>query len=130
MISLPHDRVVGWARRQAGVERAPAHRAVVPARDTLAGMAHDEAAAAGGLVAPPPLPRALVDVRPLVIAGTVAWFVAFGVLAVLRWGLHEPATEWLWICLAGGALGLVGLGIVTWQRSAFRHHARGAQRMY
>jgi hypothetical protein len=92
-------------------------------------VTHDETPGTGGLPAPPPLPRALVDVRPLVIGGTAAWFVAFGVLALLRWGLREPPTEWLWICLAGGVLGLIGLGIVTWQRSAVRRHSHGDQRM-
>jgi hypothetical protein len=80
--------------------------------------------------APPPLPRALVNIRPLIIGGTTAWLLAFAALAVARWGLREPATGWLWVCLCGVALGLIGLGIATWQRSAASRNSRGAQRVY
>lgn len=67
------------------------------------------------------LPAALADARPVVAAGTVAWFAAAVVLAVA--GLDGT---WLWTCLAGGLLGLAGFPIMRWQRGAARRGARGA----
>jgi hypothetical protein len=92
-------------------------------------VAEEGTAGTGELRAPPLLPRPLVDVRPLAAGGTAAWFLAFCGLAVARWGMHEPPTEWLWVCLSGVVLGLIGLGIATWQRSAATRSSRGAQRM-
>jgi hypothetical protein len=92
-------------------------------------VTEDDTAGTGELPAPPPLPGGLVDVRPLVAGGTAAWLLAFCGLALARWAGHEPPTEWLWICLCGGALGIIGLGIATWQRSAASRDSRRAQRM-
>jgi Protein of unknown function (DUF2530) len=77
---------------------------------------------------PPPLPPIRSDVRTIVIPCTVAWFVAFGVLLFFIDDLRaHDAMIWLWTCLAGGVLGLMGLGVFLWQRLAARRGHRGAQ---
>lgn len=63
------------------------------------------------------------DPRPAVGVGTVAWFTA-AVVLLLAGG--PPA--WMWACLTGGLLGLTGLVMIHWQRSAARRGARGARR--
>lgn len=72
---------------------------------------------------PPPLPAALADPRPALVVGILAWLVAF--LAVLVTGGSGTV---LWTGLAGTVLGVLGLGIVYWQRAAARRGARSAQR--
>lgn len=54
------------------------------------------------------------DERPLVVAGTVLWAVAFVVLSVFfRDDLRRHHAQWwLWSCLIGVALGLYGLRFV------------------
>lgn len=77
---------------------------------------------------PPPLPPIRTGVAYIVVPGTAVWFIAFVVLlfAVDFLRAHD-AMIWLWTCLAGWLLGLVGLGIFAWQRSAARRGRRGAQ---
>jgi hypothetical protein len=78
---------------------------------------------------PPPLPSRLTDLRPLLLIGIGLWFVVFVVLAVARFGFHAgPTTVWVWTCLSGWVLGLIGLFIVHWQRGAARRGSRSAQR--
>ncbi|MGH2843055.1 MAG: DUF2530 domain-containing protein [Solirubrobacteraceae bacterium] len=72
---------------------------------------------------PPPLPRHLADPRPVVGVGTLAWFTAAVVLLIVG----EPPV-WIWACLTGGLLGLIGFVMIHWQRSAARRGSRGAQR--
>lgn len=72
---------------------------------------------------PPPLPPRLLDLRGLVVAGTVVWLAVFVVLLVSGWDRN-----WQWTALAGWVLGLIGLLVMWWQRSASRRGARGAQR--
>lgn len=49
--------------------------------------------------------------------GTGLWLLAFIVLLPLRATLHRHHTEWwLWVCVAGFALGLLGLALVTRHR--------------
>lgn len=73
-------------------------------------------------VEPPPLPAALLDPRPVIAVGALLWAVAaiaaFTVTALQPW---RPVT------VAGLGVGLVGLSIFLWQRSAARRGARGAQ---
>jgi hypothetical protein len=69
-----------------------------------------------------PLPRSLADPRPVVGAGTVGWFA--GALTLLITG---GPVAWIWACLCGGLLGLIGFGMMHWQRSAARRGARGAR---
>ena len=68
-------------------------------------------------------------VAPLVYAGTATWFVVFLVLLVLRYGYDAGPPIWLWTSLAGWILGLVGVFIMWWQRSATRRGSRSAQRV-
>jgi hypothetical protein len=71
---------------------------------------------------PAPLPRSLADPRPLVALGTVAWFATAVVLLVV-----DRSTEWVWTCLVGGLLGLIGLTMIYLQRTAAQRGSRGAQ---
>ena len=79
------------------------------------------------LPAPPPLPARLVDPRWPVVIGTVVWFVAFCVLLVAHLAFGRTAAMPLWVTLSGWVLGLIGLAILAWQRSASRRGSRGAQ---
>ena len=72
--------------------------------------------------APPPLPAALLDPRPVVSAGAVLWALA-AVAAFTISGLHS----WRPITLAGLVVGVFGTSLFLWQRSAARRGARGAQ---
>lgn len=71
----------------------------------------------------PPLPRPLANARPVVLAGTLAWFAAAAVLAITGVG-----GGWVATCLTGGGLGLLGFVIMAWQRRASQRGARGALR--
>jgi hypothetical protein len=81
------------------------------------------------MAGPPPLPPRLVDARPVLWIGTALWFLAFCGLLVARLGFQAAASVWLWTCLAGWVLGLIGLAIVSWQRAAGERGARGAQHL-
>jgi uncharacterized membrane protein SirB2 len=74
------------------------------------------------------LPKKLTDLTPVVIVGTVLWAVGFVVLFVLRLGSGKPPAVWLWTCMAGVALGFIGMGIIAWQRAAARRGSKSAQR--
>jgi hypothetical protein len=74
-------------------------------------------------VPPPPLPRSLADPRPIVGVGTVIWFAAAVVLLVAG-----GPRVWIWACLTGGLLGLLGFAMIHWQGSAARRGTRGPQR--
>jgi hypothetical protein len=74
------------------------------------------------------LPKKLTDLTPVVIVGTVWWSVGFVVLFVLRLGSGKPPAVWLWTCMAGVALGFIGMGIIAWQRAAARRGSKSAQR--
>ncbi|MQA16174.1 MAG: DUF2530 domain-containing protein [Pseudonocardiaceae bacterium] len=71
----------------------------------------------------PPLPRSLTDARPLVLAATIAWFIGAVVL-----GIAGIGGDWVWTCVTGGGLGLLGLVVIEWQRRSARRGSRGAQR--
>jgi hypothetical protein len=81
------------------------------------------------LPAPPPLPARWVDMRPVVALGTGLWFLAYCGLLVARYGYQAVTGIWLPTCLAGWLLGLVGIGIMYWQRAASRRGSRSAQRV-
>lgn len=77
---------------------------------------------------PPPLPPIRSGIAHIVVPGTIAWAVAFVVLLFATDFLRRhDAMIWLWTCLAGAILGVTGLGITAWQRSAARRGHRGAQ---
>ncbi|MFD4194558.1 MULTISPECIES: DUF2530 domain-containing protein [Amycolatopsis] len=76
----------------------------------------------------PELPERLVVLYPVVAVGTLVWFAGFLVLGGIRlFGTGGPASVWMWTCLSGGVLGLMGMGIMSWQRWARRHGSRSAQ---
>jgi Protein of unknown function (DUF2530) len=77
---------------------------------------------------PPPLPPRLLALPPIVLAGTATWFVLSCLLVVLRYAYDLFPPIWLWTALAGTTLGLIGLPIMWWQRTASRRGTRGAQR--
>ncbi|AZI59356.1 DUF2530 domain-containing protein [Nakamurella antarctica] len=80
------------------------------------------------LSGPPPLPVYKAELTRVVVPGTILWFVAFVVLLFFIDDLrNSDAMIWLWTCMTGWILGLVGLGIYGWQRSAARRGRRGAQ---
>lgn len=69
-----------------------------------------------GLAAPRPLPRALADPVPVVIAGQVLWAVAWVTLTVVgRVHQWDPGV-WPSVCGCGFALGFLGLAVIAWQR--------------
>ncbi|TNC28280.1 DUF2530 domain-containing protein [Amycolatopsis alkalitolerans] len=75
----------------------------------------------------PELPARLTALLPIVIAGTSAWFAGFVVFAILDFGGGRTPSIWLWTCLAGVVISLIGIGIMTWQRAAARRGSRSAQ---
>jgi len=72
--------------------------------------------------APPPLSPALMDPRPVIAVGAALWALAL-LAAFTVAALHS----WRPITLAGLGVGVFGLSLVLWQRSAARRGARGAQ---
>lgn len=71
---------------------------------------------------PPSLPPALLDPRPVIGAGLLLWALA-AIAAFTVSGLHG----WRPVTLAGLGVGVFGLSLFLWQRSAARRGARGAQ---
>ena len=77
---------------------------------------------------PPPLPPVRSGIAYIVVPVTIAWFVAFVVLLFFTDQLRaHDAMLWLWTCLAGWVLGLMGLSVYGWQRAAARRGHKGAQ---
>jgi hypothetical protein len=80
-------------------------------------------------VAPrPPDPQPLdVDGVLAVTVGTGAWVLAFVVLLAVRGDLVAQGREWwLWTCLTGAGLGLVGLAYCLRRRSQMRRSVQRA----
>jgi Protein of unknown function (DUF2530) len=75
-----------------------------------------------------PAPEPLdVDAVRVLIGGIVLWFLGFVVLLPFRARLAADGHEiWLWTCLAGVGLGLIGLPLALRQRAAARR-ARAAR---
>lgn len=66
-------------------------------------------------------PAVQINARRIVAVGTVLWFVAFVVLLPF-WGWlgdHDHRI-WLWTCLAGWVLGLLGLAVMLRHRRTGR----------
>ena len=59
--------------------------------------------------APPPLQ---VDTVRVVLAGTVLWAIALVVLLLLG---DRVDRVWVWTCVAGIVLAVLGLGLMRWQ---------------
>ena len=75
----------------------------------------------------PELPQHLTALFPIVVAGAFAWLIGFVVFAIRDFGASRSPSIWLWTCVAGVALSLIGMGIMTWQRAAARRGSRSAQ---
>ncbi|MEI6253083.1 MAG: DUF2530 domain-containing protein [Mycobacteriaceae bacterium] len=72
--------------------------------------------------APPELPAALRDPRPVIVAGAALW-----ALATLAAFTIAALKDWRPVTVAGLGVSVVGVSIFIWQRSAARRGARGAQ---
>ncbi|GAA0640584.1 DUF2530 domain-containing protein [Streptomyces thermocarboxydovorans] len=68
--------------------------------------------------APEPLEGPVVGT---VVGGTIVWFVLFLVqLPFYGWFEEHGHTWWLWTCLAGGGLGLIGIWYVRKRDAAIK----------
>lgn len=75
---------------------------------------------AGRRLRTPPEP-VQVDARRIVAIGTVLWFVAFLVLLPFWSRLADSDNlVWIWTCLCGAGLGVIGLMIIRKHRSEGR----------
>jgi MFS family permease len=70
-----------------------------------------------GVVARGRPPAMQVPARPVIVAGTAAFFLAFVVLLPFWGWLGDHGHRvWLWTSLAGWLLGLVGMALFTKHR--------------
>lgn len=70
------------------------------------------------LVNPPPV---RMNARRIVMAGTLLWFIAFvALLPFYGWLGHHDHRIWLWTCLAGWVLGILGWSIILRHRTLGR----------
>ncbi len=71
--------------------------------------------------APEPLEGPIV---PTVVGGTILWFALFLVqLPFYGWFDDHGHTWWLWTCLAGAGLGLIGIWYVRRRDAAIKNAA-------
>jgi drug/metabolite transporter (DMT)-like permease len=79
---------------------------------------------------PPPLPPVRTGLWAIAIPGMAVWLVGFVVLLFFLPELRaNDAMVWLWTCLSGFVLGIIGLSIYLWQRSAARRGTKTASTM-
>lgn len=89
---------------------------------------HNDGGDGKGLTRPvPDLPPRLTALLPIVIVGTLIWLAGFVVFAIRDFGGGRTPGIWLWTCLAGVGISLIGMGIMAWQRAAARRGSRSAQ---
>jgi hypothetical protein len=66
-------------------------------------------------------PAVQINARRIVAVGTLIWFVAFvALLPFWSWLGEHGHRIWLWTCLAGWVLGLLGLAVMVRHRRAGR----------
>jgi hypothetical protein len=71
--------------------------------------------------APEPLEGPIV---PTVVGGTILWFALFlAQLPFYGWFDDHGHTWWLWTCLAGAGLGLIGIWYVRRREAAIKSAA-------
>ncbi|WAL66301.1 DUF2530 domain-containing protein [Amycolatopsis cynarae] len=75
----------------------------------------------------PELPARLTALFPIVVVGCFAWLAGVVAFAIHDLGFGHSPSVWLWTCVAGVVLSLIGMGIMTWQRAAARRGSRSAQ---
>ena len=96
----------------------------------LAGVPASGSATGPGGYTPPALPPVTAGLWHIAVPGTVIWLVAFVVLLFFIPDLQaNDAMIWLWTCLAGFVLGLLGLSVYALQRRAARLGRRTANQM-
>jgi FtsH-binding integral membrane protein len=79
---------------------------------------------------PPALPPVRTGLWHIAVPGTVIWLAGFVVLLFFIPTLQaNGAMVWLWTCLAGFILGLLGLSVYALQRRAARLGRRSANQM-
>ena len=79
---------------------------------------------------PPALPPVTTGLWHIAVPGTVIWLAGFIVLLFFIPQLQaNDAMIWLWTCLAGFILGLMGLSVYALQRRAARLGRRSANQM-
>jgi uncharacterized protein DUF2530 len=62
-----------------------------------------------------------INARRIVAIGTAIWFLAFvALLPFWNWLDEHDHRIWLWTCLAGWVLGLLGLAVMLRHRRAGR----------
>lgn len=71
----------------------------------------------------PPMPSAVLDPRPALVVGTVAWLIGALVVALVA-GVSDRSFA---LCLAGVGVGLAGTVVYGLQRRAVQRGARGSQ---
>ncbi len=70
--------------------------------------------------APAPLEGPVVGT---ITGGTIIWFVLFlAQLPFYGWFADRDLTSWVWTCLAGGGLGLLGIWYVRKRDAAIKRH--------
>ncbi|WP_051114809.1 DUF2530 domain-containing protein [Actinokineospora enzanensis] len=77
----------------------------------------------------PPLPARLLALAPIAYVGTALWALAAVVLGIAHYGFDKTQPIWMWTCAAGACLGIIGILIMRWQRSAADRGSRSAQKM-
>ncbi len=61
---------------------------------------------------------------PTIVGGTILWFVLFLVqLPFYGWFDDHGHTWWVWTCLAGAGLGLIGIWYVRGRDAALKRDA-------
>ncbi|QKW50498.1 DUF2530 domain-containing protein [Streptomyces buecherae] len=68
------------------------------------------------------------NVVATITGGTIVWFVLFlAQLPFYNWFDDHDHLWWLWTCLAGAGLGLIGIWYVRRRDEAIRRHAAEAE---
>lgn len=68
------------------------------------------------------------NVVATITGGTIVWFVLFlAQLPFYNWFDDHDHLWWLWTCLAGAGLGLIGIWYVRGRDEAIRRHAAEAE---
>ncbi len=93
-------------------------------------MSNAAAPQPGDSYRPPTLPPVRIGLWHLAVPGTVLWLVTSVVLLFFIPTLRDhDAMIWLWTCLSGFVLGLIGLSVYSLQRRAARLGRRSANQM-
>jgi Protein of unknown function (DUF2530) len=78
----------------------------------------------------PPLPPRLADPVPPVVVLTALSVIAVLVLLGARVFAGRELDVWFWTANAGWVIGVLGYGLVRWQRHAARGGSRSVQQVW